>query len=288
MKQLSCFFAALLLSTAVSAAPLLIPAWQSPAEFQAPESVIYHPGSDTLFVSNINGKPNEANGKGFISQMSIKGEILNLHWLDGLDAPKGLALSGDTLYVSDIDKLVAIDINSQKIIHRYPAEGAKFLNDVAIDKNGYVYVSDMMTNRIYRLKDDAFTIWIDDPKLESPNGLLVEKDQLIVGSWGTMTDGFMTEVPGHLKIIDIASKKLASLGDQTPVGNLDGVEADGEGNYLVTDWINGRLLQILPNGSSTTLIAFEPGSADHTVIPEYNLVIIPMMLKNQVLGFQVN
>jgi hypothetical protein len=146
----------------------------------------------------------------------------------------------------------------------------------------------MATNEIYRLADDRFSLWMADPNLEAPNGLLIENNSLIVGSWGNMTDGFATEIPGHLKIIDLESREIQSLGDGTPVGNLDGVEADGRGNYLVTDWMQGRLLRIFRNGRSETLIEFEPGSADHTVMPEKNLIIVPMMMQNSVVAFRIS
>ena len=288
MKLLSILLASVLSSPLAHASTTLTPAWKTTTELQAPESVIYHPGSDALYVSNVNGAPDAVDGNGFISQLSDEGEIKDLYWLDGLDAPKGLAIKDDLLYVADINELVVIDINSQSITARYPAEQAKFLNDVSIDQQGRVYVSDMMTNQIYRLADGTFSLWMDDPQLEAPNGLLVEGDKLIVGSWGEMTDGFATEVPGHLKIIDLETRAIKSLGDGTPVGNLDGIEADGKGNYLVTDWMNGRLLLINPNGHSETLIEFEQGSADHTVMPEKNLVIVPMMMQNQVQAFRIS
>jgi sugar lactone lactonase YvrE len=288
MKLLSVLLATVFSTSIVHASTTLTPAWKTTTELQAPESVIYHPGSDALYVSNVNGAPDAADGNGFISQLSDEGEIEDLYWLDGLDAPKGLAIKDDLLYVADIDELVVIDINSKTITERYPAQQARFLNDVTIDQQGRVYVSDMMTNQIYRLADGEFSLWMDDSQLEAPNGLLVEGDKLIVGSWGMMTDGFATEVPGHLKIIDIETRAIQSLGDGTPVGNLDGVEADGKGNYLVTDWMNGRLMLINPNGRSETLIEFEQGSADHTVMPEKNLVIVPMMMQNQVQAFRIS
>jgi hypothetical protein len=288
MKRLAILFASILTSAVTHADTTLTPAWKTPAELKGPESVIYHPGSDSLFVSNVNGSPDAQDGNGFISLLTDEGEIAELYWLEGFDAPKGLAIKDDTLYVSDINELVVIDINSQSVIKRYPVDTAKFLNDVAIDQQGRVYVSDMATNEIYRLVDDEFSLWMADPNLEAPNGLLVEHNKLIVGSWGNMTDGFATEVPGHLKVIDLESRDIQSLGDGTPVGNLDGVEADGRGNYLVTDWMNGRLLRIYPNGSSETLIEFEPGSADHTVMPEKNLVIVPMMMQNDVVAFRIS
>ncbi|WP_438970784.1 SMP-30/gluconolactonase/LRE family protein [Methylophaga sp.] len=287
MKFLPVLLALSLLSTSALAGPKLKPVWKTTPDLMGPESVIYHPGSDSLFVSNVNGAPDAVDGNGFITQLSVDGKILSLHWMDELNAPKGLALNGDYLYVADINELVVIDIKNEKIVQRYPAEGAQFLNDVAIDKHDNVYVSDMMTNRIYRLADDEFKLWFADPGLEAPNGLLAENDNLIIGSWGNMVDGFTTDVPGHLKKINLKTMELTSLGDGTPVGNLDGVEADGMGNYLVTDWMNGRLLQISPNGNSETLIEFEQGSADHTVMPEKNLVIVPMMLENEVVAFRI-
>jgi len=288
MKFLPVIVALCLLSTNALAGPKLKPIWKTAPDLLGPESVIYHPGTDSLFVSNVNGSPDAVDGNGFISQLSVDGKILSLHWLDDLNAPKGLALNGDYLYVADITELVVIDVKNKQIVQRYSAEDAQFLNDVAIDKDGHVYVSDMMTNRIYRLANDEFKLWFADPALESPNGLLVEHDNLIVGSWGNMTgNGFATDVPGHLKKIDLNTLEIISLGDQTPIGNLDGVEADGMGNYLVTDWMNGRLMQVSPNGNSETLIEFEQGSADHTVMPETNLVIVPMMLQNEVVAFRI-
>jgi hypothetical protein len=287
MKRLTLLFSFLLFNASLAAAPSLTPVWQTPAELKDPESVIYHANSGSLFVSNVNGQPSDADGNGFISRLNIKGEIVKLDWLTGLNAPKGMAIKDNLLYVSDINELVVIDIKQQKIIKKYLAEDAKFLNDVAVDKDGVVYVSGFMTNRLYRLRGGEFKVWIEDSQLESPNGLLVEGDKLIIGSWGVMTDGFATDVAGHLKIVDLDTGKTSSLGNQTPVGNLDGVESDGKGNYYVTDWLNGALLHIQPNGESRTLIALKQGSADHTVVREYRLIIIPMMLDGTLLAFKV-
>lgn len=277
----------LLPSFSASATPVLTPAWSTPAQFNQPESVIYDANKKMLYLSNINGDGTEHDGNGYIAQLALDGTLIKQEWVKGLDAPKGMAIVGDKLYVADIDQLVVIDINAAKISQRYPAPGAVFLNDVAADNKGNVYVSDMMTNTIHRLAEGQFDVWIKDPALQSPNGLLVEQDQLIVGSWGNITEGFATAIPGHLKIIDINSKEIKSLGDQTPAGNLDGVEANGDGNYLVTDWMAGKLLHISPTGTSTTLLVLEQGSADHAVLLDQSLVIIPMMLTNKVLAYEI-
>ena len=215
------------------------------------------------------------------------GKLIEQHWLTGLNAPKGLAIVGDTLYVADINQFVVIDIKQKKIIKRYPVSDAKFLNDVVADTAGNVYVSDMLTNTIHRLNQGNFEVWLQDAALEFPNGLLIEGNKLIVASWGNMTDGFATDIPGHLKTIDITSKKIQSLGNKTPVGNLDGLESDGNDNYFVTDWMVGKLLHISPDGTSKTLISLDPGSADLTVLPQHKLVIIPIMLSNDVVAYRI-
>ncbi|OUR64992.1 hypothetical protein A9Q79_04915 [Methylophaga sp. 42_25_T18] len=270
----------------MAAQPVLLPAWQA-TPFEQPESVVYDTQNEMLYVSNVNGDGMTADGNGYISTLSLSGEVIEQHWLTGLDAPKGMTIVGNNLYVADIKTLVVIDIPTKTIKQRYFAIDAKFLNDVAADKEGNVYVSGFLTNSIYRLKGSSFNIWLKNEQLEVPNGLLVEGDQLLIGSWGVMTDGFATDFSGHLKTVDIASKKITSLGDQTPAGNLDGVEPDGEGNYYVTDWLNGKLLHIQPTGISTTLLKLDQGSADQTVLLEQGLVIIPMMLSGNVSAFQI-
>ncbi|MDF1589320.1 MAG: SMP-30/gluconolactonase/LRE family protein [Gammaproteobacteria bacterium] len=284
---LTLLFCLVLTSISYAAGPILLPAWQTDSVFEQPESVVLDKKRNILYVSNVNGNPNDVDGNGYISQLGLDGKIIAQHWIDGFNGPKGMAIVGDVLYVADINELVAIDLASNKISQRYVAKDAKFLNDVAADQAGNVYVSDMLTNTIYRLSNNTFGSWINDQQLEFPNGLLVEGDNLILGSWGVMTDGFATTIPGHLKTISIATKAISSLGDGTAVGNLDGVESDGEGNYFVTDWMVGKLLHITPAGISTTLLSLTQGSADHTVLADQNLVIIPMMLSGNVIAYEI-
>ena len=261
--------------------------WESAPELKGPESALYDGERDVIYVSNVNGAPNEADGNGFISKVALDGSISELEWVSGLNAPKGLAMTGNKLYVSDINTLVEIDIDSGEITNRYEAAEAKFLNDVAADADGNVYVSDMVGNAVYRMQNGDFTLWVQDEQLENPNGLHVEGDKLIVGSWGKMTDGFNTEVPGHLKSVALADGSIQSLGDGTPAGNLDGVESDGQGNFYVTDWMNGKLFHIDVSGKATELLSLGQGSADHEVILDKRLVLIPMMMDNTLQGYTI-
>jgi outer membrane protein assembly factor BamB len=253
--------------------------------FDAPESALIGPDGKTLYVSVIAGGPGDKDGNGYIAKLSIDGSLLEDGWATGLDAPKGLVIRGDTLFVSDIDRLVAIDLATGGIGGSWPAEGAVFLNDTAVDGDGRVYVSDMLANRIHVLEDDTLSVFVEGDGLMHPNGLAVADGKLIVAAWGDgLRDDFTTETPGHLISVDLATKEISALGSGTPVGNLDGLEPDGAGSWLVTDWISGALYRISPDGAFDQLLDLPPGSADLEYLSDGNMVIIPLMLDGQVLA----
>jgi DNA-binding beta-propeller fold protein YncE len=96
-----------------------------------------------------------------------------------------MAISNDgtKLYVSDIIDLVEIYIASGRIIKRFNAPGSSFLNDVASDNQGNIYVSDTGTNTIYKLDTNlgasisSLQVWLQIPQLNGPNGLLVDNNK---------------------------------------------------------------------------------------------------------------
>lgn len=258
------------------------------AGFEAPESALPVMADGVIYVSNVAGKPTDKDGNGYISKVSLDGKMLTQKWVTGLDGPKGLAIAGNTLYVADIDKLVAIDIKAGTIAARYDAKDAKFLNDVVADAAGTVFVSDMATNTIWRLADGKFESWLNDPALINPNGLLIEGDKLLVASWGAMTDGFSTKVPGHILQVSLADKKISALGKGQPVGNLDGFQVLDKDSFIVTDWMAGLLFNIGRDGEAKVMMPLAPGSADLAYIAEDKLAIIPMMNDGKVVAIKID
>lgn len=279
------FFSLLSCSTVFAGTTQL---WEVSDGLANPESVLPDIGSGVLYVSNVNGKPDEKNGKGFISKVSVDGKIIDLKWGSGLNGPKGLALADGKLYVADIDKLVELDTKDGKILKRYPAKDAKFLNDVAADQNGNVYVSDTMTDTIWRLSDGRFEVWLQDAKLEHPNGLLVEGNQLRVAAWGVMTDGFATKVPGHLLTVDLDTKVISGMADSKPFGNLDGLEPLGGGNYVISDWMAGNVMTYGPDGKAQTILELGKGAADVGYAASSNTLYVPQMLKSTLRAYKVD
>ncbi len=275
----------LLLATgALAAEPK--PVWQV-GGLDAPESAVLDEAAGVIYVSNVNGKPDALDGNGYIAKLSAQGKMLNKHWVTGLNGPKGLALHDGKLYAADINKLVVIDTASGKVVATYDAPGAKFLNDVTAADDGRVFVSDMVNNQIWMLKGDLLWLWLESPALENPNGLLAEPDRLVVAAWGKMNPDFSTDVPGHLKAVDYQTRAITDLGNQ-PIGNLDGLEPDGKGGYLATDWVKGALYRIDASGKAEMLMDLNQGSADLHYVTTQRLAIIPMMMDNAVVVYEVD
>lgn len=272
----------------VQSAPVeLVEVWQTEG-LKTPESVLPDPKGEFAYVSNVNGGPLDVDANGYISKVSLKdGRTLHVDWAKGLNGPKGMALAGDKLYVADITQLVEIDTATGDIVRRYDAEGAKFLNDIASDADGNIYVSDMVTNKIWRLSDGKFEAWLDSPDLRSPNGLVIRDGNLIVAAWGVMTDGFNTDIPGNLLAVSLKDKSIKNLGDGTPVGNLDGLVPFDGTRYLASDWMAGGVFLIESDGKAEQLLDVGQGSADIGWVPAKRLLLVPMMNDNKLVAYKV-
>jgi DNA-binding beta-propeller fold protein YncE len=275
--------------------------WETPTDLKNPESVIYGPKHNVLFVSNVNGKPDQKDQNGFISKVSpSNGSIIELNWITRLNAPKGLAISNDNnrLYVSDITDVVEIDIASGQIINRFNAPGSAFLNDVVSDNQGNIYVSDTDTNTIYKLdtntKDRSSTsslqVWLQNPLLNGPNGLHIDnnKNRLIVASLGDLSK------PGAgIEVVDLKNKTISTLGKEgttSPFGGLDGIVSDAtETHYHITDNPAGKVYVVNADGTGYVTLTdlHTKGAADLGSIPDQSMIIIPLMQDNKLAAYKL-
>ncbi|MGE5821674.1 MAG: SMP-30/gluconolactonase/LRE family protein [Nitrososphaerota archaeon] len=270
--------------------------WETTNDLKNPESVAYAPEQNVMFVSNVNGKPTEKDQNGFISKVSpSNGNITELNWVTGLDAPKGMAISSNNsrLYVSDITDLVEIDVDNGKI-KRLNAPRSAFLNDVVSDNQGNIYVSDTITNTIYKLDGNSNTsslqAWLQSPQLNGPNGLHIDntKNKLIVASLGDFSK------PGAgIEVVDLKSKSITTLGKEgmtSPFGGLDGIESDTtDTHYYVTDNPAGKVYIVNANGTGygTLIDLHTQGAADLEFIPSQNTIIIPLMQDKKLVAYKL-
>ncbi len=261
--------------------------WSVAEGMDGPESTYLDAASGFLFVSQVAGGATDKDGNGRISKLTPDGKVLAVAWVAGLNAPKGLRSHGGTLWAADIDQIVGIDIASGKVTQRVAVEGAKFLNDVACGPDGAVYVSDLMASRIHRLKDGQVSVLAEGEDLEYPNGLLYEDGSLVVGGWGKPEEDFSTKVPGRLYRLDLATKKKTLITPE-PAGNLDGVEGDGKGGYVVTDWMAGKVLHVSADGKVRVLKEFKKGTADLAYRADRKILILPHMLEDRVAAYDLS
>ncbi len=277
-------FALPLLAACSTTGPHIPTGWTATG-FEAPESAYVDYASSSIFVSNVAGAPPEKDGNGWISKLDFTGKVIAAKWVQGFNAPKGLRARDGKLWVADIDEVIAVDIAAAKIVQRVKIDGAKFLNDVAVGGDGTVYVSDMALSRIYAIKDGGVSIFADGPELEHPNGLLIENNALIVASWGKPEADFSTKVPGRLYRLDLATKKKTLITPE-PTGNLDGVEHDGAGGYIVSDWVSGKVFRIAATGATKVVAQYGKGSADLAFVPPRTL-ILPHMMDGKVGAYEL-
>ncbi|TIP39453.1 MAG: ATP/GTP-binding protein, partial [Mesorhizobium sp.] len=210
--------------------------------FEQPESALVDTAHNRIVVSNIVGDPGAADGNGYLSLLSMDGKVIARHWVDGMDAPKGMAIAGGRLYAADITKVRVVDLSSGRLVETIDVPGSGFLNDMTQDDAGKVYVSDMLADTIYRIDGDSPELFVKDPLLASPNGVFADGDRLIVASWGKGINkaDFSTAEPGGLLSVDLATKRITPLPGAQNFADLDGVIAIG-GTIYATAYMTGTL-----------------------------------------------
>lgn len=254
--------------------------WEATEGISNPESAYYHAASGSLFISNVAGGGGDKDGNGWISKLDLDGKVIAAKWVEGLDAPKGMRADDGMLWVSNITQLVGIDIEKAEIVHRIDVSDAQFLNDVAIGDDGTVYVSDSRASRIYERTGGVF-VFAEGSGIENPNGLLADGDRLLVAAWGA------GGAKGRLFSLDRLTKERKLITPE-PVGNLDGVELDGRGGYIISDWMAGKVMHVNKSGEVKTLLDAGQGAADLAYLPEKHLLILPRMKDSKVTAYDLS
>lgn len=247
--------------------------WTTDTLLKTPESVLWAAKNDFLFVSNIDGDPAKKDGKGSIGKLSLNGKIINNQWVTGLEAPKGMGIYKNKLYVADLTDIVVIDIPEAKILKRIPVKDAVFLNDIAISKKGVVYVSDTRTNKVHKLEKGFVVTLLEN--LQGPNGLLCVDDDLLILDKGTL----------------IKLMPNGTLGNMTTGmdPSTDGIEEVAKNEYLVSAW-NGVLYYIYANGEKQTLLdsrSQNAHTADIGYNPKKHILYVPTFYGNSVVAYQL-
>jgi sugar lactone lactonase YvrE len=262
---------------AEAAAHKLTKLWETESTLKVPESVRLDAKRKVLYVSNIDGQPWEADGKGSIAKVGLDGKVIAAEWVTGLDCPKGLALSADGkwLYAADAGGIVVIDIRKGKIKSKIPIPEGVQLNDLVAGGKDTLYVSDSKGRKVYVVKDGKASVYLDETVLKGPNGLLVHDGTLYV-----LDNSSLNQVQ--------ADKSLKVLADGMP-GGVDGLENVKGGDFLVSVW-SGAVWYVSADGSKELLFdgkAVQTSTADIGWDPATMTVYVPTFFKNSIIAFKV-
>lgn len=255
---------------------------------ETPESVLHDPVADVYLVSNVNGAPLVEDDNGFITRLSPSGEVLELKWIDGaadgvtLNAPKGMALAGETLYVTDISVVRMFDRRSGVPQGEIPVEGATFLNDLATGLDGAVYLTDSGlragedgfvpagTDGVYRIDANGeLDLLASGEELAHPNGVAMDTQGLWVVAYGS----------------DILYRiEDGNMVDQTnlPSGSLDGLVILPDAQMLVSSWEGEAIYRGRAGALFETIISDVPAPADIGYDAERARILIPLFQSNAV------
>src|SRR5688572_3062822 len=266
-------------------------------DLHQPESVKYDSEQDVFFISNMVGFGTDRDGFGYIVQVSApdlsKSRIFAQSGNSGviMDAPKGMAIHGDTLWICDIDKMRAL--------HRVTGlplatvdlapHGAVLLNDVTVGADGAIYITDtgiLMTpkgvihkggDRVFMIRGGNVTVVAAGDILGRPNGITWDREgnRLVVVSFD----------PFHSEMYTVSSsgerRKLASGN-----GKFDGIEPLGGGRFLVACWNDSSVL-LLGGGDKRRLASNVMQPADIGYDTRRRRIAIPVGPLNQMQLWQL-
>lgn len=255
--------------------------WETRSQFSAPESTLYDTARNAIYVSNYNDqggfkRSDQGISNEFISKLNKDGSIQALKWINNLHNPTGMAIYKDALYIVIRDGVAIANLDSGVIERRIDITDNQFLNDIAIDEKGDIYISDSGLSRIYKIKDDITEIWLEGGLINSPNGLYIDGSNLIVGNKGE----------GNLLSVSLLDQSQTILGKDIS-GKIDGIQKYKEG-YLVS-WASK--LHYIVDGNKTLVYRLKNKKdffADFELIENENLMIVPMLVSGKVAGLKID
>ncbi len=261
------------------------------AGLQGPRAIIYDAAADVYLVSNVNGNPLEEDENGFVSRVSPDGEVLALEWIpsDGeparIDAPKGMAIRGDTLFVTDIRCVRIADRESGEIHETRCLDDVTSLTGIDVAEEGSFFVSDSgyelangasvpsSSDALYRLTfraNQAGGTLARAPDVNHPQGVAV-------GSRGI----FVATAVGELLRFTPAGERTTILSSPEQV--FEGVVFLAGGGFAYSSSADSAVYLVDGTGAVSLLIGGIDSPGDLGYDPVRNRVLIPLFNENRLL-----
>jgi len=265
--------------------------------FELPESVVQDHETGVIYCSNVGGNQTtleavvQKDGNGFISKLNPDGSIAVLKHLPQageppLNGPKGMAIVGTILWVTDIDRVVAFDLDSGKQMSSFDLadKNVTFANDL-VEVDGSLLLTDTAGDQVLQLNGaDRGTITsaevIDKGIFGGANGIAVDgKGAIYLATYpvGTMAkEGGMVRRFAFGESLDKRSKLPFA------VGTWDGVAVAPDGTVYASDWTSAGVWKLAPGGQPEQIAKDMKGPADLCLLKDGSALLVPQMGGNVV------
>ena len=255
--------------------------WEIDSVFMTPESAVYDSIRNCLYVSNFNDKGGFRRNSDTlfdecISKVDLNGKVIDFRWVNNLLGPTGITIFNDKLYVLERGYLTLIDIERHAIEKRIPIKNSGFLNDIVIDKNGDIYISDSQKSSILKFENNECKVWWQDTTLcVGSNGLYIYDNKLIVGNQ-----------KNNLISVSIPGKEIKVIASNILEG-IDGLNRFKD-NFIVS-W-RSKIALVDDKGFSNVLLDTKNNKeflADFEFIKKKRMIVVPTLTTNKLVTYEI-
>ena len=245
--------------------------------FHFAESCTFDPGRNLIIAMNAANPQNLAQNDGFASLINPDGSVHTSKWIgatrDGLtlNHPLGSAISGNTLYVADINTIRTFDLATGEPRRAIEIPGASVLNGIGVTTEGTIYVSNTRDpERIYRVRPDGTVgTFVEGAPLALPNGVAIDPDgNIVVVNIGTK-DVLTFNPAGQL----VRTEQAAESGN-------DGVVVLPDGTKYTSSVRFGSVSRIRPGQPAEVIATGIPSAASMCYDSRQNQLVIPLNPNN--------
>jgi len=244
-------------------------AWVVSGEFCDPETVLPLP-DDTLLVSNVCVSRKQENG--FLTLLSADGDAIDWRIVDGLDAPLGMALVDEQLYVVDNNRVKVFHWPSYRLLETIELD-ASIANDIAVAPDGTIYVTDIARNQvIVQTPDGNQSVFGGEPRFKRANGIHIDGMSLYVGG-------------ERLWQVNLNTGSVTTIGPEW-ITDVDGIEIEADGTLQITP-AGGPLIRYRNDDEFEILGGDGVSSANHGYATNLKLALIPTGFDNTVIAIRI-
>lgn len=146
------------------------------------------------------------------------------------------AVGGYFRLKDSLTSLFTFDLNTRKLIRRVDVEGGgeHFLNDLVIDSDGDLYITDTKASAVYWLPPDgdSLSLFYQSTEIQYPNGIAISNDNSKL---------YIASFRKGVRCLDIAHKQIISTIDTMGMSHgVDGLEFYKGNLYAIQNAVQGN------------------------------------------------